>query len=466
VGALAASALALAAASASAEDLVAVSRGMTAVEASALRGRLAEERRERQRAAAADPKDAAAHFLAIYAAPRDEPGWDAFRAMLDSHPASAWPHLGMARVYLEWRLYDQLDRELAQALAKAPGNWIAVLLRAEAAERRGDELREAARRDYRAVLSSDPANPEAHSGLARLSLAAGDKAGARQEAVAALRATPAHHAALAILGHLAMDEGDRTGAISWLGKAVEANPRDRESRIALARLWREAGDDGQAAAQWRAAVGLREDAASLREVADLAHKAGDAQGETRALERLVQVEPGPAVSWRRLAELRVAARDDAGAEQALKKTLEREPADAASRVALARLYAARADSISAMRELRAAGDAGAAERLALERRLGIERIEKRDLQAIQRAVGALVDRAYRERLKLEPRLAGELRMRVAVDRDGKATQVDVVEDTVHDDVVRGCAYWSLRDASYPKNAAGRFSFGYTLRPGE
>ena len=40
-----------------------------------------------------------------------------------------------------------------------------------------------------------------------------------------------------------------------------------------------------------------------------------------------------------------------------------------------------------------------------------------------------------------------------------------IRDDGYLDVVRGCAYWSLRDASYPKNAAGRFTFGYTFRPG-
>jgi hypothetical protein len=36
---------------------------------------------------------------------------------------------------------------------------------------------------------------------------------------------------------------------------------------------------------------------------------------------------------------------------------------------------------------------------------------------------------------------------------------------VHDDHVRGCAYWNLRDASYPKSAPGRFHFAYAFRPG-
>lgn len=456
-------ALGLASGAGAAEDLVAVSRAMSVIEAASLRGTLAEERHRRQVASSSAPGDALARFLALYATPRDEAGWDGLRALLDAFPTSPWPHLGMARVYLEWRTFDQLDRELAQAQAKAPGNWVALLLRAQAAEKR--DRPDEARRDYQAVLAADGANPEAHAGVARLLQRAGDAAGARREAAAALRVLPDHHGALATLGQLAQAQGDRDGALAWLGKAVESNPRDRESRIALARLWREAGDDALAATHWRAAVGLREDAGSLREVAELARKAGDAQAEQKALERLVQVEPGPAASWQRLARLRIAAKDEAGAEQALKKALERDPADASSRMALARLLADRGDAVAAVRELRAAGEPALGERVALEKRLNLEKVDKKDVQGIQRAVGALVDRVYRERLRQAPRLAGELRLRVLVDAEGKATQVDVVEDTVHDDLVRGCAYWNLRDAGYPKGAPGRFTFGYALRPG-
>lgn len=436
---------------------------MTAIDSAALRGRLAAERQIREDAAAGSPRDASLRFLMLWAAPRDEKGWDGFRAMADEFPASPWPHLGMARVYIDWRLWDQLDRELQRAAEKGPRNWIAALLRAQAAEQRQRPAE--ARRDYAAVLEADPGNAEAHAGMARLLQAAGDAAGARREAEAALRLVPGMHAALVVLGQLAQASGDAAGARRIMAQAVEASPRDREARIALARLLREAGDEAGAAAQWREAVGLREDAAALREVAAAARKARDPVGEMRALERLVQLAPGPVESWRRLAELRIEARDEAGAEQALKKTLDREPGDAASRIALSRLHLSRGDAVGALRELRAAGEPATAERVGLEKRIHLEKVDGKDPQAVQRAVGKLVDRAFRERLRAAPGLGGDLRLRVSLDAAGKAAQVDVVEDTVHDGIVRACAYWNLRDASYPKNLPGRLTFSWTLRPG-
>jgi tetratricopeptide (TPR) repeat protein len=441
-----------------AEDLVAIARALGALDAAERRGTPdgAQARSEAARSAGA------AEFLALCAAPRDERTWSAFRALLDAAPKSPWPHLGMARIYLEWRTWDQLELEIGRALAKAPGNWIAVLLRAQAQERR--ERDDAARVDYQAVLRADPDDPEAHAGLARLARRARDAEGARREAEAAVRVAPDHHPALVLLGALAAERGDRTAAVGYYERAAQASPHDRDARIALARLYRELGEKDLASEQWRQAVGLREDAASLREMAELTRQGGDAAGERRALERLVQVDPTPAVGWRRLAELRLAEGDEAGAEQALKKTLERDPSDGASHVALARVLLARADATSAVRELRVAGAPGASEREALERRLHVERVERKDLDGLQRAVGALIDRTYRARLEGTPRLSGLIRLRATVDGEGTATQIEVLEDTIHDELVRACAYWNLKDATYPKGKPARYGFTFSFRP--
>ena len=46
-----------------------------------------------------------------------------------------------------------------------------------------------------------------------------------------------------------------------------------------------------------------------------------------------------------------------------------------------------------------------------------------------------------------------------------ASLVEVLEDSVHDDLIRASAYWNLRDAGYPKGKPGRYSFRFALRPG-
>jgi hypothetical protein len=106
---------------------------------------------------------------------------------------------------------------------------------------------------------------------------------------------------------------------------------------------------------------------------------------------------------------------------------------------------------------------GREELAALERRLHLERVARPDVASLQKAVQALVDRTYRARLADVPSLSGDLRLRVTVNSAGEATLVEVLEDSVHDPDVRACAYWNLRDAAYPRDRPGRFTFGFGFR---
>ncbi len=442
-------------------DLVAASRAMTAIDGADARGGLAAERARRSADALARPDDAVARFLAAYAMPRNEEAWAVFRSLADDRPDEPWGRIGIARIYLAWSTFDQVGAEVEEALRIAPGNWIAVLLRAQADERR-DHVAEA-RADYAAVLRADPENPEAHLGVARILRRAGDLQGARREAQAALRSAPDHPAALALLAALALDLGGRDEAASLLGRAAAASAGDFDAHVRLAKLMAETGNAAGAVAQWRAAVAVREDPAALRARADAARAAEDADAEAFAVGRLVAVEPQSAESWRRLGEIKIAVRDLEGAQVALEKALERDRADAAAHLWLGRVLATRDDRVRALGELRAAGAAGSADRAMLERELNVERVARDDVQAVQRAVGALIDRTYRARIRESPALSGALALRVTVDGRGAASAVEVIEDTLHDDVLRASAYWNLKDAGYPKKP-GRYAFRFAFRP--
>jgi tetratricopeptide (TPR) repeat protein len=443
-------------------DLLAVSRAMTAIDAAERRGQIGAERQERTATAEARPSDVAARFLALYASPRTEDAWNGFHDLAKDFGGSALGHVGMARVYLDWNTLDQADAEFAKALAAEPKSWIVLRLRGEAQERR--QRFAEARADYQAVLEADPQCPEARVGLARILRQAGDAAGARREAEAALAVAPSDPPALALLSDLALEAGDKKGAAELLARAVEASPRDRERRVTLAKLLADRGDARAALDQWQAALAQREDTETLHAVAEQAHLALDRRAERRALERLNQLEPGVAGSWRRLAELDAAAGDADGAEAAWRQVIAREPQDAPAHAALGRLLVQRGDVAAAVAEYRAAGGASAAERAALEKQLSIEPVSRKRIDDLQRVVQGLIDRTYRSRLEQSPGLAGTLTLRVAVDIAGAASSVDTVEDSVHDEQVRACAYWNLRDATYPQNKPGRYSFTFKLRP--
>jgi tetratricopeptide (TPR) repeat protein len=440
-------------------DLVPVARAMTAIDAAERRGTDLAAERQRRTAADADAKDPAARFLAVYAQPHGEERWAQFRALWKEHPDSAFGQVGMASVYVEWRTLDQADRAVAAALEQEQDQWLAVRYRAETAERKG--RLDFAAVDYRTVLSADPANPEAHLGLARIARAKGDATGAVREAEAALREAPGLFGAYAVLAGVASDRGDREAAAAHWAAAVEASPRDREARVALARLVRQ-DDPAAAVVHWRAALQQKEDADGLAALAEAAHAARDPRAELEAVERLSARDPSSA-EWRRIAEMRMAAQDWDGAEKALVRALAQDPRDSGARAALGQVHLRRGAVQEAVEAFRAAGEGGRAELASIEKRLNVERVARPDVTSLQRAVQALVDRTYRARLTGAPSLSGELKLRVTVGASGEASLVEVLEDTVRDPEVRACAYWNLRDAGYPQNKPGRYSFTFAFR---
>jgi tetratricopeptide (TPR) repeat protein len=363
-------------------------------------------------------------------------------------------------VYVEWRTLDQADKAIGAALQVEPDNWMAVLYRAQIAERR--ERDEFAAIDYRTVLSADPANPEAHLGLARVARRQGEAARAKQEAEAALAGAPGHVGALSLLADLALEAGDPDAAAERWAQVVEASPRDRKARLTLAKLYRTGGKPAPARDQLKAALLLAEDVEVLGLLADSAKAAGDLRTEIEAVERLSALDPS-AAEWRRIGEMRLATEDWDGAEKALRRALTRDARDALANAGLAKIHLHRGESQEAIGALRIAGEAGKTELVALERRLNLDRVSRPDVGQLQKAVQTLVDRTYRTRAAGVTSLAGDLKVRVTVNPAGEATVVELLEDTIHDADVRACAYWNLRDAAYPKDKPGRFTFGFSFR---
>ncbi len=442
-----------------ATDYVAVSRALTEIDAAERQGELADELRWAQAAEKA-PQDTAAQFLAVAAQPGNEDRWNGFRDLSLQFPRSALPWVGMARIYVTWRTWDQAERAIAGALQRDPGCWLAVRVRAELEETRGNA--EAAQADYQAVLKADPRNPEAHFGLGRLARARGDLDGAHEHAAAALEEARTLPGAWALLGDIALEIGEPGAAIDFWKGAIAQAPRDRSARVSLARLLSSQGQHAAAVEQWQAAVDLKEDPEALAALADEARAAGDGDAEQHALERLARLKPS-ADQWKRVAAIRLASRDYPAAERAYRRVLEAKPHDEDANLGMGRVHLARGDAVKAVEALRAAGAPGRDELTALEKRLNLEKLSRPDMNSLQRAVQAQVDRTYRARLAQVPSLAGTLRVRVTVDGSGTASLVEVLEDSVHDNDVRACAYWNLRDATYPPEKPGRYSFAFAFR---
>jgi tetratricopeptide (TPR) repeat protein len=442
-------------------DLVTVDRAILQIEAAELRGDVQGLRQGYAAQYEAKPTSAAARFLALYSRTRDEGTWAEMKAMSTELRDSGLGWLGQARIYVDWKVWDQIDKVVDDGFEAEPDNWLLVIPRAAAAEGRGRF--DVAASDWAMVLKVDPKNPQALAGRARAARRAGDVAAARAAYEAALASSPAYMPALLGMAELATDAGDKEGAATWTAQAAEASPRDRELRLRYAKLLTEKGDAAGARDQYKAALGLKEDPDTLVLYAGAARAAGDVKAEEGAIERLSAVDPG-AAEWKRVAEIRLANGDAAGAEAALRRSLARDPKDGAAQAAIGRLLEKKGDLHAAMEAFRASGEAGNADRAALEQRLNVTALKTSDVGALQKAAGALIEKTYRARLVEWPNLAGTLKIRVTSDPTGVATLVEVLADSVEDPAVRACAYWNLRDASYPPKKQGRYTFAFTLRP--
>jgi predicted Zn-dependent protease len=442
-------------------DLVPVARAMVAIDALVERGGddIQLERQTRTVAAESTPGDAVARFLAVYAQPHGEDRWSGFYRLNKDLPDNALGQVGMAGVYVEWKVLDQADRAVVLALEVEPDNWLAVLVRAQSFERKGKL--EFAAVDYRTVLSADPQDAEAHLGLARIARAESDAARARQEANAVLQTAPGHVGALSLLADLALADGNVPEAASLWQQVVDASPRNRGARLTVAALYRKSGRADLAKDQLKAAAALKEDPEVLSLLADAARAANDPRTEVEAVERLSNLDPSSS-DWAKIGHMRLGTGDLDGAEKAFKNALQRNARDPSANLGMGKILLARGELEPAVEALRVAGDLGKEDLVALERRLNLDRVSRPDVAALQRAVQALVDRTFRSRAVAVPTLSGDLKVRVTVTPTGEAKEVEVLEDTIHDPEVRACAYWNLRDATYPQNRPGRFTFAFSF----
>ncbi len=75
---------------------------------------------------------------------------------------------------------------------------------------------------------------------------------------------------------------------------------------------------------------------------------------------------------------------------------------------------------------------------------------KGSVDAIYGAVAKGLQDFYLERKKANPKLAGDLKVRVRVKATGEVESVDLASDTVGDPLLAAHLYFALSDAVYPK----------------
>jgi tetratricopeptide (TPR) repeat protein len=407
-------------------------------------------------ASIAAPQDAVAAYLAAASLPDAETAWKALRDRADHHPREAWPHHGMARIYVLWDTWDQAAISSAKALQRAPGEPLVAVLQAEVQAHEGK--RDEALQALRGLAAANPGLAEAHAALGRV-LAAQDPAGARKELEAALQLQPSDLRSLSALARLCDSTKDAACSRRSLEELAKLNPADAPVQLRLAEARYAAGDPAGAAPAYAAgAVVEKGDEPQLRRAIECFHAANDAGSELAALARIDRLHPQDVPTLRRIAELKVAT--GASAESAYAALFEVAPDDPAANLSVARAAAAKGELYRAAvsyRRAAAGGLADAATELAgIQTRAHVSQpaIEGRSsVGTVAAKLLAVVGKLAVERRKDRPDLAGAVVAKVSVDAAGNAKEVTLLSDSTKDAVVAACVYLNLLDARYPAKAA-------------
>lgn len=438
------------------------------LETAALKGEGLKHRDEFQQQIARSPRDWMLRVYAAWCAMPSDTSWNELKDVSLRAQDMAWPHVGMARIYLSWKMRDLADGELKIALKKVPGFYPALIVQGDAARTAGQH--DAAIALYRqALLAAD--DPGARAGLGLSLNAQGRSAEARAELTRAVDAWPAQPEALAALADLAMAEKDAAAASRRYRQMLELSPKDKKARRALADLAFDGGDKATAAAEYLLIIeGGDTDAEVVRRLGTMVDQVRTSPSAERIFLKLADLEPNSAEPYRLLAELAEAQGDLERAEKRLIAAGRRAPKDVSVLVRLARLQTRReryAEAVESYRAAQALGGAppeAAAEVTALATKLMLPAAApKGSLDRIHKQVSSSLNALYAERVKEEPDLSGILKVRVAIGEDGRAQAVDLVGDTVKDPLIAGHAYLALKDAQYPKQKREP-TFEFDLKP--
>ncbi|NMO22406.1 tetratricopeptide repeat protein [Pyxidicoccus fallax] len=420
--------------------------------------------------ARARPNDAMPRFYLAWLQFPADACWNELKAVSTLFPENPWPHVGMGLVYIRWKLLAEARPMFAAALRESPGFAPALWGEGLLLQAQGRPAEAEAR--LREALDALDA-PQIRTSLGLLLAQQPEReAEARALLARSVEDWPEQPEALKKLAQLSKTANDVRSAAVAGDRLVALKPRDREAHRLQADLWLAASEKDKAAQSLEKYVSLGgAEPASLGLLARLYAELGRPAEETKALQRLMEADakdPEPAI---RLAELAEAGGDGAAAEAMFLKASERAPQRADIHVRRARLFLKRElfqESLAAYRSALAAPERKVPEAedeaAALVRRF---RLPATPAQGAPDKIYARVSLGlvalYMERLKEQPDLKGNLKVRVQVDEEGRATRVETLYDSLKDPLIAGHAYFAFLDARYPPGRDAPV-FQYVFRP--
>lgn len=426
------------------------------IESASLRGKADELRLKYQDEARNRPSDVIPRvYLAWTTLPSDD-AWNQLKAIAALNPDNPWVHLGMGRIYTSWKMKDQAKAEYELILKKDAKFSAALGGLAELKLVSGDTAGAIAGLKDSLAVFEDPRM----RGLLGLALVQSGKAAeARPELDKAIKGWPDQPPVLQALLKLQREANDAKGAADTVTRLADLQPKDPEVRRALADLRFDAGEKAEAAKEYERLLRIAHPTLEvLTRLEGLYKDLKDVEGEERTLQLHASFEKTNPAPNLRLAELAEGKGNGEAAEGQLLEAIERDGKNAAAHLQLGKLRLKRNALFDALNAFRAAVKAeGPAveeakkEAAELEKKIKLPaKPAKGSVDAIYGAVAKGLNDFYLERKKSNPKLAGELKVRVRVKATGEVESVDLASDTIGDPLLAAHLYFALNDAVYPK----------------
>jgi Tfp pilus assembly protein PilF len=422
------------------------------IESAGFTGAYDEIRMDYAAKAKANPSDPMPRvYLAWLTLPSDD-AWNQLKNVAQIFPDNPWVHYGMGRIYSVWKMRDQAVNEVAPLLKRDPKFYPAMLVLGDVAAQKGDVI--AAEGYYRQALLIED-EPLVRTSLGLLLLKEDKRPEAAEQLKASTKAWPEQPVALAALVPLLAEAKDP--ALLDSATAVAAlRPKDVDARRKLADLRYDAQDHAGALKDYERALKLGvPDKLLLERMLTLYVEVKDLPAQEKMLLALAQLEstvPG----WNlRLAALKLSTQDLVGADAQFDEALKRDPANVEAHLGLARLKVDEGALYLALGHYRAARVTDPANAEAVKQVTKLEsdfKLPKRQLKGnvngINWAVSASLDKFFAERRAARPALAGSVKLKLKVNAKGTSDGVELVEDTLKDPLLLGHVIFSLKDAEY------------------
>jgi tetratricopeptide (TPR) repeat protein len=416
---------------------------------------------------AAQDKTLETRFLAAMSIADDNESWRALRELANDAPRFSWAHAGMAAVYSRWKLKDQCEKEINQAMELSSDLLWVYTIRGDLHRRLGDFA--AAERDYVVALRGDPTDADARVGLALAKRAQGQTETLRSELEQALRDVPSHYEAAETLA-LLLDETNDPQALSAWERVAELSPRNRTAQLGIARLKASTDPAGAAAAFERASRGGPLTKTELEGLAKIYRLLNQPDDEIRALQSITKLDAKDTNALRRIAEIYAAKSEWNSAETALETLLGIAPNDAEAVIFMGRAAERRAQFRKAIEYFRRAQKIGSpaadkeVARISNDMLLPKKPIAGKNIDEFYANVMESLKRIYAKRLHDAPRLKGVIKLRIENNGRGQITDLEVSENELNDPWIEAHLYYAVLDSKFPPYDKRKFALPFELTP--